>query len=176
MFVLFYIFIFFFVVFPFLICYAYSNTSKAGDSMGIFGFRRKNNYSVPVVVPDKQKEKREHKRISVLHPCVIYRMSPDLQRELNEDHGFLIDMSVGGACVESQVEYPQYSYVRLYLEFPECKPLSVYGCILRVTEVTNFGLSLYRYGMQFIGLNHSETELLVRKLNQIQLVSRKLNL
>lgn len=116
-------------------------------------------------------DNRADKRIVPSCLCIMHKT--DLEHDQTDDSGCLLNISVGGACVEAQAEYPLYSYVRLYVSFSGVRPFSVYGRIIRVTESTNLGLLLYQYGIQFIGLSHAESEYLSHKLNQMHLVLRK---
>lgn len=139
-------------------------------------FLQDRHFCIEHLVIQSNKDLRETDRLFVLHPCKLYQVTPDLNTILREDPCFLVDASVGGACIESQTEYPLDTFVRLYIQFPECKSFGVYGRIVRVTPVQNFGLSVYRYGVSFILNDHTEAEKLSHNLNQIKIVSRKLKL
>lgn len=83
----------------------------------------------------------------------------------NPEQCRLVDISVGGVCVESEFLHTEGEVLRMRIKLEEYAPMEFVGEVVRVTEPQP---GVYHYGILFAQLAEDETETLTRTLYNIQ--------
>ncbi len=81
----------------------------------------------------------------------------------------LVDISTGGACIESEYLHAEDEVLRLKVKLLDYAPMEFVGEIIRVTE---YQPGKFRYGFLFAQLNERELTELTRTLYNIQIGNR----
>lgn len=82
----------------------------------------------------------------------------------------LVDISVGGACIESEFLHAEDEVLRLKVKLEDYAPMEFLGEIIRVVEYTP---GKFRYGFLFAQLKETELTELTRTLYNIQVGNRR---
>ena len=112
-------------------------------------------------------ETRENFRLAMRTPAELYYMS-DHNRSHPEEC-VLVDISTGGACLESEYLHAEDEVLRLKVKLEDYIPMEFVGEIIRVTEVRP---GSFRYGFLFAQLQESERTDLTRTLYNLQIGNR----
>ena len=82
----------------------------------------------------------------------------------------LVDISTGGACVQSEFMHAEDEVLRMKIQIEEYAPMTVVGQIIRAYEHSP---GLFRYGILFAQLKEEEITSLTKMLYNIQMGNRK---
>ena len=88
----------------------------------------------------------------------------------NPEECTLVDISTGGACIESEYLHAEDEVLRLKVKLEDYIPMEFVGEIIRVVE---FSPGRFRYGFLFAQLRESERTDLTRTLYNLQVGNRK---
>ena len=113
-------------------------------------------------------ETRDNFRLVLRIPAELYYMS-DKGRSNPEDCT-LVDISTGGACLESEYLHAEDEVLRLKVKLGDYLPMEFVGEIIRVLEI---GPGQFRYGFLFAQLKEAERVDLTRTLYNLQVGNRK---
>ena len=113
-------------------------------------------------------ETRESFRLSMRTEAELYYMSDD--KRSNPEECTLVDISTGGACIESEYLHAEDEVLRLKVKLEDYVPMEFVGEIIRVVE---FRPGKFRYGFLFAQLRESERTDLTRTLYNLQIGNRK---
>ena len=113
-------------------------------------------------------ETRENFRLVLRTSAELYYMS-DNNRSRPEECT-LLDISTGGACLESEYLHAEDEVLRLKVKLEDYVPMEFVGEIIRVVEVRP---GRFRYGFLFAQLQESERMDLTRTLYNLQVGNRK---
>lgn len=83
----------------------------------------------------------------------------------NPEQCTLVDISVGGVCVESEFLHTEGEVLRMRIKLEEYAPMEFLGEVVRAMEARP---GIYHYGILFAQLAADETETLTRTLYNIQ--------
>lgn len=103
-------------------------------------------------------ENRDSFRLPVNVPVSLYRQ--DDEHYKNPEECILVDISTGGACVQSEYIHVEDEVLRLRVRLDDYAPLNFLGQIVRCTEYTQ---GQFRYGFLFAQLTEEE----ITSLNKI---------
>lgn len=113
-------------------------------------------------------EQRYNFRLTLNCPASLYYQSDEQCK--NPEECTLVDISTGGACIETEFLHAEDEILRLKVKIEEYKPMLFIGQIIRVTEFTP---GKNRCGFLFAQLQETEQTELTRTLYNIQLGNRK---
>ena len=113
-------------------------------------------------------ETRESFRLQMRTYAELYYMSDD--KRSNPEDCVLVDISTGGACLESEYLHAEDEVLRLKVKLEDYLPMEFVGEIIRVVE---FRPGKFRYGFLFAQLRESERTDLTRTLYNLQIGNRK---
>ena len=88
----------------------------------------------------------------------------------NPEQCTLIDISTGGACIESEYIHAEGEVLRLKAQIEDYAPMTFLGEIIRVDEPTP---GIFRYGFLFAKLKEDEITALNRTLYNLQVGNRR---
>ncbi len=111
---------------------------------------------------------RQNFRLEISSPVTMYCRTGEDQFGPQEECT-LVDISIGGACVESEYLHMEDDVVRLKVKLLDYTPMEFIGEVIRVTEVRP---KVFRYGVLFAQLKEKELEELTRTLYNIQAGNR----
>lgn len=112
-------------------------------------------------------EQRHDFRLQVGIPVTMYYRS-DVRME-NPESCTLVDISSGGACIESEYLHAEDEVLRLKVKLLDYAPMDFIGEIIRVME---YQPGKFRYGFLFAQLTDKELSELTRTLYNIQIGNR----
>ena len=112
-------------------------------------------------------EHRNNFRLQVGIPATMYYPS-DLAME-NPEQCVLVDISSGGACIESEFLHAEDEVLRLKVKLMDYAPMDFLGEIIRVLE---YEPGKFRYGFLFAQLREKELTELTRTLYNLQAGNR----
>ena len=113
-------------------------------------------------------ETREGFRLTMRSPAELFYMSDE--KRSNPEDCTLVDISTGGACLESEYLHAEDEVLRLKVKLEDYVPMEFVGEIIRVLEYTP---GRFRYGFLFAQLKESERTDLTRTLYNLQVGNRK---
>ena len=113
-------------------------------------------------------ETRESFRLPMRTSAELYYMTDD--NRSNPEECSLVDISTGGACIESEYLHAEDEVLRLKVKLEDYVPMEFVGEIIRVVE---FRPGRFRYGFLFAQLKESERTDLTRTLYNLQIGNRK---
>jgi len=108
-------------------------------------------------------EHRQNFRLHVNGPAALYY--PTDETRSNPEECVLVDISSGGACIESEFLHAEDEVLRLWVKLKDYVPMEFMGEIIRVVE---YQPGKFRYGFLFAQLKESELTDLTRTLYNIQ--------
>lgn len=108
-------------------------------------------------------EHREAFRLPLSVPVSLYRR--DDEHYKSPEECTLVDISTGGACVQSEYIHSEDEVVRMRVKLDDYTPLSFVGQIVRCTE---HAPGQFRYGLLFAQLTEEEITSLNRILYNLQ--------
>lgn len=108
-------------------------------------------------------ENRRNLRLQVSLPATLYYREDEALRRPEECA--LVDISTGGACIESEYLHAVDEVLRLKVKLLDYAPMEYIGEIIRVEE---YEPKKFRYGFLFAQLNSRELADLTRTLHNIQ--------
>ena len=114
------------------------------------------------------KESRENFRLQMHAPAEMYYMSDNSRS--NPEDCVVLDISTGGACLESEYLHAEDEVLRLKVKLEDYVPMEFVGEIIRVFEIRP---GRFRYGFLFAQLKESERTELTRTLYNLQVGNRK---
>ena len=114
-------------------------------------------------------ESRENFRLIIRSPAELYYMTDDSHS--NPEECTLVDISVGGACLESEYIHAEDEVLRLKIKLEDYIPMEFVGEIIRVVE---YEPRKFRYGFLFAQLKESERTELTRTLYNLQTGNRNI--
>ena len=112
-------------------------------------------------------ETRDNFRLALHTAAELYYMSDD--KRSNPEECILVDISTGGACLESEYLHAEDEVLRLKVKLQDYIPMEFVGEIIRVLE---YGPGRFRYGFLFAQLKETERVELTRTLYNIQVGNR----
>ena len=112
-------------------------------------------------------ESRENFRLMLHTPAELYYMSDD--KRTNPEDCTLVNISTGGACLESEYLHAEDEVLRLKVKLQDYVPMEFVGEIIRVLE---YEPGRFRYGFLFAQLRESERVELTRTLYNLQVGNR----
>ncbi|WP_322170792.1 PilZ domain-containing protein [Acutalibacter caecimuris] len=107
-------------------------------------------------------------RLPVNTPAAMFRQDDDHFTQPEEC--VLVDISTGGACVETDYIHSDEDVVRLRFKLEDYPTMAFLGQIVRGTE---YSAGRYRYGVLFAQLKQEEQTALTRTLYNIQTGNRR---
>ena len=113
-------------------------------------------------------ESRDNFRLMLRTSAELYYMSDD--KRSNPEDCTLVDISTGGACLESEYLHAEDEVLRLKVKLEDYIPMEFVGEIIRVVE---YKPGKFRYGFLFAQLKESERTELTRTLYNLQIGNRK---
>jgi len=113
-------------------------------------------------------EQRLSFRLPLHAPATLYYQSDEFFK--NPEECMLVDISTGGACIESEYLHAEDEVLRLKIKIDEYKPMDFMGQIIRVLE---YAPGKFRYGFLFAQLKEDEITELTRTLYNIQIGNKK---
>lgn len=112
-------------------------------------------------------EHRQDFRLQLHMPVELYQRNDDGRD--NPEECTLVDISSGGACIESEYLHAQDEVLRLRVKLMDYAPMEFIGEIIRVVE---YQPGKFRYGFLFAQLGQRELTELTRTLYNIQVGNR----
>ena len=112
-------------------------------------------------------ETRDSFRLAMRSPAELFYMT-DSNRS-NPEECTLVDISIGGACLESEYLHAEDEVLRLRVKLEEYVPMEFLGEIIRVVE---YRPGKFRYGFLFAQLKEAERTDLTRTLYNLQVGNR----
>lgn len=112
-------------------------------------------------------ENRSNFRLKVGIPAQLFSQADTAMS--NPEPCVLVDISTGGACVESEFLHAEDEVLRLKLKLMDYAPMEYLGEIIRVKE---YEPGKFRYGFLFAQLKDSELTELTRTLYNLQVGNR----
>ena len=112
-------------------------------------------------------ETRENFRLPIRSPAELYYMTDD--NRSNPENCTLVDISIGGVCLESEYLHAEDEVLRLKIKLEDYIPMEFVGEIIRVEE---YAPMKFRYGFLFAQLNETERTELTRTLYNLQVGNR----
>lgn len=143
------------------------------ESMDQFFLRGKVQESTRVVCRLKDvkvkaiPEQRHNFRLQMGVPAAMYYHSDETLS--NPEECMLVDISSGGACIESEYLHAEDEVLRLKVKLLDYAPMEFLGEVIRVTE---YQPGRFRYGFLFAQLKERELTELTRTLYNIQVGNR----
>lgn len=119
----------------------------------------------------KMQEMPEHRnnfRLQVEVPATMFY--PQDETYSNPEECNLVDISTGGACVESEFLHAEDEVLRLRVKLLDYAPMEFLGEVIRVNE---YQPGKFRYGFLFAQLKESELTELTRTLYNLQVGNRQ---
>ena len=113
-------------------------------------------------------EHRNNFRLQVSIPATVYYPADRAMR--NPEECTLVDISSGGACIESEFLHAEDEVLRLKVKLMDYAPMDFLGEIIRVVE---YEPGKFRYGFLFAQLKENELTELTRTLYNIQAGNRQ---
>lgn len=114
-------------------------------------------------------EQRHNFRLRINVPATLYAQSDEGRK--NPEPCTLVDISTGGACVESEYLHAEDEVLRLKVELADYAPMEFLGEIIRITEPKP---GRFRYGFLYAQLKEAELTDLTRTLYNIQVGNRQI--
>ncbi len=108
-------------------------------------------------------EHRQNFRLHVNGPAALYY--PTDETRSNPEECVLVDISTGGACIESEFLHAEDEVLKLWVKLRDYAPMEFTGEIIRVVE---YQPGKFRYGFLFAQLKESELTELTRTLYNVQ--------
>ena len=108
-------------------------------------------------------EQRDNFRLLVSIPATMYYQADG--KLSHPEECTLVDISTGGACIESEYLHAVDEVLRLKVKLFDYAPMEFLGEVIRVTELSS---GKFRYGFLFAQLKESELRDLTRTLYNIQ--------
>ena len=112
-------------------------------------------------------EQRHDFRLQLGIPVTMYQRSDESRS--NPEECTLVDISAGGACIESEYLHAQDEVLRLRVKLMDYTPMEFLGEVIRVSE---YQPGKFRYGFLFAQLKERELTELTRTLYNIQIGNR----
>ena len=112
-------------------------------------------------------EHRSNFRLQLGIPAELYNRAD--KGMSNPEACTLVDISTGGACVESEYLHAEDEVLRLKIKLMDYAPMTFLGEIIRVVE---YEPGKFRYGFLFAQLKDSELTELTRTLYNLQVGNR----
>ena len=113
-------------------------------------------------------ETRDSFRLPMRTSAELYYMTDD--NRSNPEECSLVDISTGGACIESEYLHAEDEVLRLKVKLEDYLPMEFVGEIIRVVE---YRPGRFRYGFLFAQLRETERTDLTRTLYNLQIGNRK---
>ena len=114
-------------------------------------------------------EQRHNFRLRINVPATRYAQGDEGRK--NPEPCTLVDISTGGACVESEYLHAEDEVLRLKVELADYAPMEFLGEIIRITEPKP---GRFRYGFLYAQLKEAELTDLTRTLYNIQVGNRQI--
>lgn len=112
-------------------------------------------------------ENRRDFRLQMGVPVTMYYQADE--KMSHPEECTLVDISAGGACIESEYLHAEDEVLRLKVKLMDYTPMDFLGEIIRVTE---YQPGRFRYGFLFAQLTERELTELTRTLYNIQVGNR----
>lgn len=159
------------------------NTREPGTAVSIIGYNKtmvpfcldatvqeSSRISCRLVNLSLQKffEHRQSFRLPIHTGASLYYQTDEFFK--NPEECIVIDISTGGACIESEFLHAEDEVLTLKIKVEEYKPMSFKGQIIRVQE---YSPGKFRYGFLFAQLTEDEVTDLTRTLYNIQVGNKK---
>lgn len=113
-------------------------------------------------------EHRESFRLSITVPASLHRKDDERCRKPEECT--LLDISAGGACVESEYVHMEDEILRIRIQLEDYAPLTFVGQIVRCEDRGN---GKFRYGILFAQLTEAENTNINRILFNLQMGNKR---
>lgn len=116
-------------------------------------------------------ENREAFRLALSVPVSLYRRDDEHYR--NPEECLLVDISTGGACVQSEYVHAEDEVLRMRLKLDDYTPLNFVGQIVRCVE---HAPGKFRYGFLFAQLTEEEITSLNKILFNLQTGTKRVHM
>lgn len=113
-------------------------------------------------------EQRHDFRLRAATPAALFY--PKDEARANPEECTVVDISTGGACIESEFLHAEDEVLRLRVKLADYAPMEFIGEIIRVAEYLP---GKFRYGFLFAQLKETEMTELTRTLYNIQVGNRQ---
>jgi len=113
-------------------------------------------------------EHRASFRLSINAPVSLYYQEDSHLQ--NPEVCTLVDISTGGACIQSEFLHAEGEVLHLKVQIEEYAPMTFLGQIIRVQE---YSPGIFRYGFLFAQLDDQETTALTKVLFNVQVGNKK---
>lgn len=113
-------------------------------------------------------EQRANFRLPIDSDATLYYQEDE--RMQNPEQCKLVNLSTGGACIQSEYIHGEGEVLRLKIQLEGYAPMTLLGEIIRVEEPSH---GIFRYGFLFAKLSQNENTSLTRMLFNIQVGNRK---
>ncbi len=144
------------------------NGASPFDLKGVVQLSNRVQFRVGELRAVPHDEQRNSFRLPLSVPVsLFYQEDTRLQ---NPERCRLVNISTGGACVESEYIHADGEILRLRVQIDEYAPMSFLGQIIRVDEPKP---GLFHYGFLYAQLNEQETATLTRMLYNLQVGNRR---
>lgn len=120
------------------------------------------------VKAEPMEEHRYNFRLPINTPASLFYQSDEHLK--NPEDCVLVDISTGGACIESEYLHAESEILRLKVKIEDYAPMTFLGQIIRVMDCPP---GKFRYGFLFAQLEEDEITELTRTLYNIQLGNRR---
>lgn len=144
------------------------NGASPFDLKGIVQLSNRVQFRVNDLRAVPHDEQRGSFRLPLSVPVSLYYQEDT--RLQNPEKCRLVNISTGGACVESEFIHADGEILRLRVQIDEYAPMSFLGQIIRLDEPKP---GLFRYGFLYAQLNEQETATLTRMLYNLQVGNRR---
>lgn len=121
-------------------------------------------FRVKALKLEKHAEVRDTFRLAYSAPVYLYRESDT--RLLRPESCTLVDISVGGCCIESDLVHMEDEVIRIRIKLDEYAPLDFLGQIIRCSSD---GHGRFKYGILFAQLTENEITSLNKTLYNLQM-------
>jgi len=146
----------------------YNNDSTCVDLKGMVDESTRVLFRVKDVQTIPHSEHRSEFRLPVSSDVTLYYQEDEHLQ--NPEACKLINISTGGACVQSEFIHGEGEVLRLKVQLQDYAPMVFLGEIIRVEEPQE---GVFRYGFLFAKLDDKENASLTRMLFNLQVGNRK---
>lgn len=147
----------------------YGNDSTCVDLKGTVDESNRVLFRVKDVRVIPHSEHRNEFRLPVISNVTLYYQEDE--RLQNPETCKLINISTGGACVQSEFIHGEGEVLRLKVQLQDYAPVVFLGEIIRVDELRS---GVFRYGFLFAKLDDKENAALTRMLFNLQVGNKKM--
>ncbi len=146
----------------------HNSDSSTFDLQGTVEESTRTSFRVKDVSMVLHEEHRANFRLPITADVTLYYQ--DDEHFSNPERCTLVNISVGGACVQSECIHGEGEVLRLKAQIEEYTPMTFLCEVVRVEEPTP---GIFRYGLLFAQLTSQETTMLTKMLFNIQVGNKR---